>query len=413
MTILAEILARKAREVEARRANLPERELEARALATPLPRSLAAVLSPPGGPVRIVAEVKRASPSAGAIDAGLDAPAQAARYAAAGAAAVSVLTDGPGFGGSLDDLLAARARVEVPLLRKDFVLERYQLLEARAWGADAALLIVSALPGDLLRRRLADCDALGLSALVEVHDLAEAEVAVAAGARIVGVNNRDLRSFRVDLGASEAVLPALPEGVRGVSESGIRTPADVARLRRSGAANFLVGEALVRAPGPRGPPRRDEGRPVNVVRIKICGVTRLPDALDAARLGADALGFNFWPRSKRYVTPAAARQIIARLPPFVTPVGVFVNQSEGEIRAIAGETGIQVLQLHGDEPPELCSRLPLPVVKAIPVDQVRTLSKLLSYEVQAFLLDTPSRGFGGTGRPSTGRSPRGSRRSRR
>lgn len=250
MTILAEILARKAREVEARRASLPEPELEARALATPRPRSLAEVLSPPGGPVRIVAEVKRASPSAGAIDAGLDAPAQAERYAAAGAAAVSVLTDGPGFGGSLDDLLAARARVEVPLLRKDFVLERYQLLEARAFGADAALLIVSALPGDLLRRRLADCDDLGLSALVEVHDLAEAEVAVAAGARIVGVNNRDLRTFRVDLAASEAVLPALPAGVRGVSESGIRTPADVARLRRCGAANFLVGEALVRAPDP-------------------------------------------------------------------------------------------------------------------------------------------------------------------
>ena len=135
------------------------------------------------------------------------------------------------------------------------------------------------------------------------------------------------------------------------------------------------------------------------VRIKICGVTRLEDALLASRLGADALGFNFWPKSKRHVTAAAARQIIARLPPFVTPVGVFVNQSEGEMRAIAAETGIQVFQLHGDEPPELCSRLPLPVVKAVPVDQVSTLSKLLSYEVQAFLLDTPSRGYGGTGLP--------------
>ncbi len=138
---------------------------------------------------------------------------------------------------------------------------------------------------------------------------------------------------------------------------------------------------------------------MNAVRIKICGVTRLQDALDAARLGADALGFNFWPRSKRYLTPAAAERIISRLPPFVTPVGVFVNQSEAEMRAIAAETGIQVFQLHGDEPPELCSRLPLPVVKAIPVDQVRTLSRLLSYEVQAFLLDTPSRGYGGTGQP--------------
>jgi phosphoribosylanthranilate isomerase len=135
------------------------------------------------------------------------------------------------------------------------------------------------------------------------------------------------------------------------------------------------------------------------VRIKICGVTRLEDALDAARLGADALGFNFWPGSKRHLTAADARRIVSRLPPFVTPVGVFVNQSEDEMRAIATESGIQVFQLHGDEPPELCSRLPLPVVKAIPVDQVRTLSKLLSYEVQAFLLDTPSRGYGGSGEP--------------
>jgi phosphoribosylanthranilate isomerase len=138
---------------------------------------------------------------------------------------------------------------------------------------------------------------------------------------------------------------------------------------------------------------------MNRVRVKICGVTRAEDALAAVRLGADALGFNFWPGSKRHITPAAARGIIARLPPFVTPVGVFVNQLEGEMRAIAAESGIQVFQLHGDEPPELCARLNLPVVKAIPVDQVRTLSRLLSYEVSAFLLDTPSRGYGGSGEP--------------
>jgi phosphoribosylanthranilate isomerase len=138
---------------------------------------------------------------------------------------------------------------------------------------------------------------------------------------------------------------------------------------------------------------------LSAVRIKICGVTRVEDALGAARLGADAIGFNFWPESRRHVTPAAARAIIERLPPLVTTVGVFVNQPEAELRAIADESGIQVFQLHGDEPPDLCSRLPLPVVKAIPVDQVRTLSRLLSYEVAAFLLDTPSRGYGGTGQP--------------
>jgi phosphoribosylanthranilate isomerase len=138
---------------------------------------------------------------------------------------------------------------------------------------------------------------------------------------------------------------------------------------------------------------------VSEVRVKICGITRAEDALAALRLGADALGFNFWPGSRRYLSPAAAREIVARLPPFATTVGVFVNQPEEEIRAIASASGVQVLQLHGDEPPDLCARLPWPVVKAIPVDQVRALSRLLSYEVAAFLLDTPSRGYGGTGVP--------------
>jgi len=138
---------------------------------------------------------------------------------------------------------------------------------------------------------------------------------------------------------------------------------------------------------------------VSEVRVKICGITRVEDALAALRLGADALGFNFWPASRRYLPPSAARAILARLPPFATTVGVFVNQPEEEIRAITAASGVQVLQLHGDEPPALCARLPWPVVKAIPVDQVRALSGLLSYEVSAFLLDTPSRGFGGSGVP--------------
>jgi indole-3-glycerol phosphate synthase len=250
VTFLAGILARKREEVAARRAAEPERELEARARGAAAPRPFEEALSLRGGPTRIIAEVKRASPSAGAIDAGLDAPAQARRYAAAGAAAISVLTDGPGFGGSLADLAAVRAAVDTPLLRKDFVVDRYQLLEARAAGADAALLIVAALPDDALRALIDACAALGLAALVEVHDGAEADRALAAGARIVGVNNRDLHSFAVDLATSERILPRLPGGVRGVAESGVRSPEDALRLRRAGAANLLVGEALVRAADP-------------------------------------------------------------------------------------------------------------------------------------------------------------------
>ncbi len=250
MTFLADILARKRVEVEAARAALPERELAARAADAPAPRAFEAALSPRGGPVRVIAEVKRASPSAGAIRAALDAPAQARAYAAAGAAAISVLTDGPGFGGSLADLAAVRAAVDAPLLRKDFVLDRYQLLEARAHGADAALLIVAALDDGRLRGLLEACGALGLAALVEVHDEAEAERALAAGARVVGVNNRNLRTFAVDLAVSERILPTLPAGVKGVAESGVRSAADARRLRTAGAANLLVGEALVRAADP-------------------------------------------------------------------------------------------------------------------------------------------------------------------
>lgn len=250
MRFLAEILARKSDEVATRRAAAPDRELEAAVRDLERPLDFAGALAARGEAVRIVAEVKRASPSAGRIAGGLDAPAQARRYGAAGAAAISVLTDGPGFGGSLDDLRAVRAAVTVPLLRKDFVIDRYQLLEARLHGADAALLIVAALAPDTLRDLLAACDALGLAALVEVHDRPELETALAAGARLVGVNNRDLRTFAVDLAVSERLLPLLPAGVKGVAESGVRTPEDARRLRAAGAANLLVGEALVRAADP-------------------------------------------------------------------------------------------------------------------------------------------------------------------
>jgi indole-3-glycerol phosphate synthase len=250
VTFLSDILARKVVEVAGRRGARPDRELEAALRDLPATRDFAGALSPRGGPVRIIAEVKRASPSAGAIDAGLDAVAQARRYAGAGAACVSVLTDGPGFGGSLDDLAAVRAAVAVPLLRKDFVVDRYQLLEARLHGADAALLIAAALPEDRLRALREECGALGLAALVEVHDEAELESALRAGATLVGVNNRNLATFVVDLAASERLLPSLPEGVKGVAESGVRTAGDARRLRAAGAANLLVGEALVRAADP-------------------------------------------------------------------------------------------------------------------------------------------------------------------
>ncbi len=242
------ILERKRAEVGEREARVSASELEARCARAPAPRSLSAALSPSGGPTRIVAELKRASPSAGAL-ADFDPARLAATYARGGAAALSILTDGPGFQGSLEDVDRARAAVQLPILRKDFVVDRYQLLEARAHGADAALLIAAAL-GDRLAELLRAATELGLEALVEVHSRDELDRALEAGARLVGVNNRDLRSFAVDLATSEALVPLVPGAVRAVAESGIRGPADVRRLRRAGAANFLVGEALVRSADP-------------------------------------------------------------------------------------------------------------------------------------------------------------------
>jgi indole-3-glycerol phosphate synthase len=196
------------------------------------------------------AEVKRASPSAGPIRPGADPVAIAAAYEAAGAAAVSVLTDGPFFDGSLLHLAGVRARVGIPVLRKDFVVDEYQVWEARAHGADAVLLIVAALADPALADLRAAVDGLGMAALVEVHDEDEAGRAVAAGARVIGVNHRDLKTFRMDMDLYARVRPRLPAGAVGVAESGIKTPADVARLAAAGADAILVGETLMRHPSP-------------------------------------------------------------------------------------------------------------------------------------------------------------------
>ncbi len=249
MNFLSDIVARKRDEVAGRRSAVSEAELENR-LDGRRPQSLFDALSPTGGPCRVIAEVKRASPSVGTIDASVDAAQLASRYASARAAAISILTDGPGFGGSLEDLKNARAAVKVPLLRKDFLIDRYQLLEAHAWGADAILLIVAALEPHELRTLHTEASALGLSVLTEVHDEHELEVALEAGARIIGINNRNLKTFEIDPATSEKLLPKIPSGLRGVAESGIRSVEDAARLRRAGAANFLIGEALVRAASP-------------------------------------------------------------------------------------------------------------------------------------------------------------------
>ncbi len=211
-------------------------------------RSLAAALAGPG--LDIIAEIKRRSPSVGEISPHLEPAAQAAAYVSGGAAAISVLTEPEFFAGSLEDLRAARSTVSVPILRKDFLLDPAQVWEARAAGADAVLLIVAVLDDADLGLLLAETAAAGMEALVEVHTSDEAKRAIAAGAVVVGVNNRDLETFHTDLGVAETVAPLLQGAACTVAESGVSGREGAARMAAAGYDAILVGEALVRADDP-------------------------------------------------------------------------------------------------------------------------------------------------------------------
>jgi indole-3-glycerol phosphate synthase len=245
---LTRILRDKSLEIEARRAVVSSDELAEK--CAEMPPALPVLDSLRGEYLRVIAEVKRGSPSAGVFNAQLDAGDQAASYAAAGAAVVSVLTDGPYFGGSLGDLAAARRRVEVPLLRKDFIVDGYQLLEARAAGADLVLLIVAALSPAQVRSLLKESARLGMTALVEVNTVDDADIAVAAGAALVGINNRDLHTFVVDMDTTARVRPRLPDSTMVASLSGIKTPEQARAMRDAGADAVLIGEALARSADP-------------------------------------------------------------------------------------------------------------------------------------------------------------------
>lgn len=244
--ILDEILDHKRRELARAKSLRPIDDVAQSARETREPtRGFRAALASGESP-RIIAEIKRRSPSKGEIRADFDPVACGLAYGEGGAAAISVLTDEHFFGGHLAFLGKVREAVSCPLLRKDFIVDPYQIDEARVAGADAVLLIVAALEQESLVALRDHALALELDVLVEIHDDAELERAVAAGADLIGINNRDLRTFDTDLAVTERLAPKLPKGTVVVAESGIGTPADIARLTAAGAHAFLVGESLMR-----------------------------------------------------------------------------------------------------------------------------------------------------------------------
>jgi indole-3-glycerol phosphate synthase len=244
-TVLDRIVAVKRREIAAARERVAEAELRRRLADAPPVRDFFAALAKPG-PIRLIAEVKKASPSAGVIRQDFDPVAIAQVYERHGASCLSVLTDEPHFQGHLDYLTAVRANVALPVLRKDFVLDSYQVVEARAAGADAVLLIAECLDDCNLRKLHNEIVELGMTPLVEIYDPENLPRVLEAGATLIGVNNRDLRTFKVDLEHTLRLRPGIPAECVMVSESGVKTHADVERLEAAGVDAILVGESLMR-----------------------------------------------------------------------------------------------------------------------------------------------------------------------
>jgi indole-3-glycerol phosphate synthase / phosphoribosylanthranilate isomerase len=382
--ILSEIIDSK-REVVARlRADRASQYFRERALAirrdAPLHRFVQALESEPQR-LNIIAEFKRRSPSAGIISSDLSATEVARCYERGGACAISVLTDEEYFGGSIFDLTAVRASTDLPIVRKDFIIDPIQIYEAAIAGADAVLLIAGALDDTALAklRAIAE-DELALDALTEVHTSEELRRALNAGAKMIGVNNRNLQTFQVSLETSERLIAEAPRDRIMISESGLKSAKSLRHLQALGFRGFLIGEGLMRATDPEAALRdliaasertahsavatghsslvrnsSFELRHFSVtpIQIKICGVTNANDARMCAELGADMIGFNFYPQSPRYVEPEVARQIVETVPSYVDAVGVFVNGDADEIGNTANAAGVRCVQLHGDFSPDV------------------------------------------------------------
>jgi indole-3-glycerol phosphate synthase/phosphoribosylanthranilate isomerase len=401
---LDRIVERTLLDLEERKREHPLEEVQRLAAEQPRSRDLLTALQSHAN-VRLIAEVKRASPSKGMLAPDLDPVALAHTYAANGAAAISVLTEPHFFLGAPRFLTKIKQAVSVPILRKDFIVDEYQVYEARAWGADAILLICAILDDRQLRRLLSLAHELGMHCLVETHSREEAERAVAAGAMIIGVNSRDLVTFAMHPYLIRDLRAIIPPDRVVVAESGIHSAADARRLARYDVQAMLVGESLVVS---RDVPAQMRmlllGANENV-QVKICGL-RSVEHIDASiAAGADMLGFVFYKPSHRYIEPRQVRSLIeasthsaqgAAAPDLV---GVFVNEDADFINTIAEEAGLHFVQLHGTESPEFCQRTARPVIKALHVRDEVDLELIERYQPVSWrlLLDTPTPDWGGTG----------------
>ncbi len=430
---LEQIVSQTLIDLEQRKHEIPLAEMMLRAATQPPPLDLLAALRPIqsqistgdqgiynnqvpqidgtgyNSQIRLIAEVKRASPSKGLLAPLLDPVKLAHTYIANGAAAISVLTEPHFFLGALQDLRAIKEAVNVPILRKDFIVDEYQVYEARAWGADAILLICAILNEEQLHHLLNVAHQQRMRCLVEVHNAQETQRAVAVGATIIGINTRDLTTFKVNPYLVRELRHSIPTDRIVVAESGIHSPADTRRLVRYDVNAMLIGESLVVANDIAAQMRTLLNGANRSVQVKICGL-RTHEHLNAAiEAGADLIGLMFYEPSHRYVQPDQVKMLLENTRFSASPgegqttpdlVGVFVNKKADFINDVAERVGLHFVQLHGNEPPEFCKLIKRPVIKALQTVVTSDDGEMASkYREVAWriLLDTPSTTWGGTG----------------
>lgn len=356
-----------------------------------------------------ICEVKKASPSKGVIAEKFPYVEIAKDYERSGAACVSVLTEPDFFQGENEYLTAVKEAIGIPVIRKDFVIDAYQIYQAKVLGADAVLLICAILDTKTIQHYIKICDSLGLSALVETHNEAEVTSALEAGARLIGVNNRNLKDFTVDIQNSTRLRALVPEDVIFVAESGIKTADDIQTLREAHVNGVLIGETLMRS--------SDKPRMLNTLRgtkVKICGLTREEDIIMANECQPDYIGFVF-ADTRRKVSDEQAAGLKAKLSQNIQAVGVFVNDTIEHITSLCQQNIIDVIQLHGDEDEtyvrELKARTRTPVIRAVRVRDASDILTGADSNADYMLLDTYQDGqYGGTGqRFDTGLIPAGYR----
>lgn len=417
MTILDEILEHKRQEVEQRKREFPLNNFKN--LIKSSNRSFRKALVETER--NIVAEIKFASPSAGDFFQDYDEEdilsingqgcplSFFAKSYEQGAQAISILTDGKYFSGKNDYLKAVRQMTTIPILRKDFIIDEYQIYESRFIGADAILLIVAALSDEELQKFIKIADSLGMDALVETHTEEEIGRAVKCGASIIGINNRNLKTMRCDVSTTEKLSQYVPSEKTLISESGIKTSDDIQRLKGVADA-FLIGSSLMKAKEPGRLLRSLSG-----VKVKICGLTNKEDVSCAIDAGADYLGFVFYEKSPRAVNTKDCKNLIKHVKEKlterrkkgirggVTSVGVFVNAPLDYVAEVAETSGLDAVQLHGEESNEYCTSLKkktnAKIIKAIRVKDGVKSDTIQNIAADIVLLDTFSKDArGGTGK---------------